>query len=227
MPRDDLPSALPGARGGLSRHLTRRLRTGRPLRKRRRRADERRTRYVVPHLLIEHRPAIVTERSRVGDWEGDLVVGRMSRSAVATLVERRSRYLRLIHLPNGHTADQLVAALEAAMRVLPIEQRRTLTWDQGSEMARHDRIAPFFGEGVFFAYPASPWLRGSNENMNGLLRQYLPKGTDLSVHSQDDLDAIADQMNNRPRATHDWRSPIQVFAEILAAHTQRSTSTIQ
>jgi len=168
-----------GARGGLNRRLTKRLRTGRPLRKRRRRSDQRRTRYVIPHQRIEHRPAIVTERTRLGDWEGDLVVGPMSKSAVATLVDRHSRYLRLIHLPNGHRADQLVTALEAALVSMSAGKRLTLTWDQGSEMARHDKVARLFSQGVFFANPGSPWMRGTNENTNGLLRQYLPKGTDL------------------------------------------------
>jgi IS30 family transposase len=159
-----------GARGGLNRRLTKRLRTGRPLRKHRRRSDQRRTRYVIPHQRIEHRPAIVTERTRLGDWEGDLVVGRMSKSAVATLVDRRSRYLRLIHLPDGHRADQLVTALESALVSMSAGKRLTLTWDQGSEMAHHDEVAQLFSQGVFFADPGSPWMRGTNENTNGLLR---------------------------------------------------------
>ena len=127
-----------GVRGGLNRKLTRRLRTGRPLRKRRRSPSQRRSRYVLPHQGIAQRPAIVSARTRLGDWEGDLVVGPMSRSAVATLVDRRSRYLRLIHLPHGHTAEQLVTALTLAMGDTPADKQLTLTWDQGSEMARHD-----------------------------------------------------------------------------------------
>jgi IS30 family transposase len=146
-----------GARGGLNRRLTKRLRPGRPVRKRRRRSDQRRNRYIVPHQRIQQRPAIVTERSRLGDWEGDLVVGPMSKSAVATLVDRRSRYLRLIHLPHGHRSDQLVAALETAFGSMPPDKRLTLTWDQGSEMARHDQVARLFSQGVFFANPGSPW----------------------------------------------------------------------
>lgn len=200
-----------GARGGLNRRLTRRLRTGRPLRKRRRRSNERRARYVIPHQRIEHRPVVVADRSRLGDWEGDLVVGHMSKSAVATLVERRSRLLRLVHLPDGHSADQLVAALQAVLPRTPAGKRLTLTWDQGSEMARHDAVAELFREGVFFASPGSPWMRGSNENMNGLLRQYLPKGTNLRVHTATDLAAIEDKINNRPRKTLRWRTPAQVF----------------
>jgi IS30 family transposase len=153
-----------GARGGLNRRLTKRLRTGRPLRKRRRRADQRRSRYVLPHQGIARRPAVVTERSRLGDWEGDLIVGPASRSAVATLVDRKSRYLRLIHLPDGHRSDQLVAALTAAFGSTDPARRLTLTWDQGSEMSRHDEVARLFSEGVFFADPGSPWMRGTNEN---------------------------------------------------------------
>lgn len=202
-----------GARGGLHRRLTKRLRTGRPLRKRRRRSDQRRSRYVVPHQRIEHRPAVVTERTRLGDWEGDLVVGPMSRSAVATLVDRRSRYLRLIHLPDGHRAEHLLAALYAGLVSVPADKRLTLTWDQGSEMARHDEVARLFGQGVYFAAPGSPWMRGTNENTNGLLRQYLPKGTDLRVHGAVDLAAIETRLNSRPRKTLAWKTPAEVFGQ--------------
>jgi transposase, IS30 family len=200
-----------GSRGGLSRQLTKRLRTGRPLRKRRRRPDQRRTRYLVPHQQISHRPAIVTERSRLGDWEGDLIVGPMSRSAVATLVDRRSRLLLLVHLPHGHRSDQLVTALDAALTLLPVGKRLTLTWDQGSEMARHDEVARMFREGVFFATAGSPWMRGTNENTNGLVRQYLPKGTDLRVHDAAALAAIATKLNSRPRKVLGWKTPAEVF----------------
>ena len=200
-----------GARGGLNRRLTKRLRTGRPLRKRRRRPDERRSRFVVPHQRIENRPAIVTARSRLGDWEGDLVVGPMSKSAVATLVDRRSRYLRLVHLPDGHRADQLVAALQLALASTPAGKLLTLTWDQGSEMARHDEVAELFSGGVFFANPGSPWMRGTNENTNGLVRQYLRKGTDLRVHTAIDLAAIETKLNTRPRKTLGWKTPMEVF----------------
>jgi transposase, IS30 family len=201
-----------GARGGLNRKLTKRLRTGRPLRKRRRHGDERRNRYVVPHQRIEHRPAVVTDRVRLGDWEGDLIVGPMSRSAVATLVDRRSRFLRLVHLPDGHRSEQLLAALTAHLVTIPTGKRLTLTWDQGSEMARHDQVALLFGEGVFFADPGSPWMRGTNENTNGLLRQYLRKGTDLRGHTAADLAIIEAKLNNRPRKTLRWKTPAEVFA---------------
>jgi transposase, IS30 family len=200
-----------GGKGGLSRQLTRRLRTGRPLRKRRRRADQRRVRFVVPARLLDHRPAAVEQRARVGDWEGDLLVGRSSQSAIGTLVDRTSRYLKLIPLPSGHSAEQLWAALTEVMTTLPQAARLTLTWDQGSEMAWHDRIAAHSAQGVYFAHPASPWQRGTNENTNGLLRQYFPKRTDLRVHSQADLLAVEERLNHRPRKILGWRTPAEIF----------------
>jgi IS30 family transposase len=204
-----------GGKGGLSRALTRRLRTGRPLRKRRRRADARRIRFIAPAVLIDSRPAIVDERSRVGDWEGDLIVGRMSQSAIGTLVDRRSRYVRLVHLPAGHGADQLCHAMTPVLTSLPRHARRTLTWDQGSEMARHDRLADHFAEGIYFAHPASPWLRATNENTNGPLRQYFPKGTDLRTYTLDDLRHAEDRLNHRPRKILGWRTPAEVFGAAL------------
>jgi IS30 family transposase len=202
------------ARGGLSRQFTKKLRTGRPLRKRRRRASERAVRFVAPARLITHRPAAVSARLRVGDWEGDLIMGRGNRSAIGTLVERRSRYVVLLHLPGGHDSKAMRDALRAALVAMPEELRRTLTWDQGSEMARHDEVAHLLSDGVFFAEPGRPWQRGSNENTNGLLRQYFPKGTDLGVHSAEHLVAIADRLNTRPRKGLGWRTP----AEVLASH---------
>jgi IS30 family transposase len=201
-----------GSRGGLNRRLTKRLRTRRPLRKRRRRPDQRRPRYVVPHQRIHHRPAIVNERSRLGDWEGDLIVGPMSRSAVATLVDRKSRFLRLVQLPNGHGSEHLVTALTAALATVEPGKLLTLTWDQGSEMARHDEIATMFSQGVFFADPGCPWMRGTNENTNGLIRQYLRKGTDLRPYTAVDLACIESKLNSRPRKKLKWRTPAEVFA---------------
>jgi IS30 family transposase len=200
-----------GGRGGLRRQLTRRLRTGRPLRKRRRRATERQTRFVTPGRLIDQRPAVVLTRERIGDWEGDLIVGRSNRSAIATLVDRRSRYLHLVALPHGHDAAAVRDALIAAFTQLPAAARHTLTWDQGSELAHHQHIGAHLQDGVFFAYPASPWLRGTNENTNGLLRQYFPKGSDLSGHGLEDLRRVQDRLNNRPRKTLGWRIPSEVF----------------
>jgi IS30 family transposase len=204
-----------GGKGGLSRTLTVHLRTGRPLRKRRRRADQRTVRFVAPALLIDARPAEVEDRRRIGDWEGDLIVGRMSRSAIGTLVDRTSRYVRLVHLPDGHAASQLVTAMHATLDTVSPAARRTLTWDQGSEMARHDLLAEHFSEGVYFARPASPWLRGTNENTNGLLRQYFPKGSDLSVFTAADLADVEARLNSRPRRVLSWRTPAQVFADAV------------
>ncbi|PVU84165.1 IS30 family transposase [Cellulomonas sp. WB94] len=208
--------ALYNGSSGLSRTLTRRLRTGRPLRKRRRRPDRRKIRFVVPSVLIEHRPAIVAERARVGDWEGDLIVGRMSRSAIGTLVDRTTRYVRLVHLPHGHNADQLVTGMLTTLGDLPEHVRRTLTWDQGSEMARHDLLADHFTDGIYFAEPGSPWQRGTNENTNGLLRQYFPKGTDLNIYDAQALRDVEERLNNRPRRTLGWKAPIDVFTPALA-----------
>jgi IS30 family transposase len=205
-----------GGQGGLARELTRRLRTGRPLRRRRRRSTERSPRFVVPAQLIGARSAAAADRSRIGDWEGDLIVGAMSRSAIATLVDRRSRYLRLVHLPGGHTADDLLEAMSAVLKDMPAATRRTLTWDQGSEMARHADVATFFDEGVFFAPPASPWMRGTNENTNGLLRQYFPKGKDLRSYTAEDLRRVEARLNSRPRKLHRWQTPEDVFKAAVA-----------
>lgn len=204
-----------GGRGGLRRELTRRLRTGRPLRKRRRRATERRTRFVTPGQLIDQRPDIVLRRERIGDWEGDLILGRGNRSAIATLVDRHSRYLLLVNLPDGHDAAAVRDALTTTLTQLPTSARHTLTWDQGSELAHHEHIAEHLAQGVFFAYPASPWLRGTNENTNGLVRQYFPKGTDLSIHGPDELRRVQDRLNNRPRKTLQWRTPAEIFDEAV------------
>jgi len=196
-----------GDRGGLRRQLTRRLRTGRPLRKRRRRAVERQPRFIAPATLIDQRPAVVLLRQRIGDWEGDLIVGRNSRSAIATLVDRKSRYVHLVALPTSHDASTVRSALVDLFATMPDAAKRTLTWDQGSELAHHHHIAEHLAEGVFFAYPGSPWLRGTNENTNGLLRQYFPKGTDLSVHGPEELRRVQDCLNSRPRKVLGWRTP--------------------
>lgn len=204
-----------GRKGGLSRTLTRRLRTGRPLRRRRRRADARQTRYVSPGKLIDVRPMVVAERTRVGDWEGDLIVGPRSQSAIGTLVDRRSGFVRLVHLPDGHNAERCRLAITEAVRDLPAAVRLTLTWDQGVEMAQHDQLAPLFADGIYFAFPGSPWLRPTNENTNGLLRQYFPKKTDLRTFTAVDLAAVEDRLNHRPRKRHGWVTPAEVFATAL------------
>jgi IS30 family transposase len=203
------------ARGGLTRELTRQLRTGRPMRKRRRRADARRVRFATPGASISKRPANVEKRSRPGHWEGDLIVGRGNRSAIGTLVERHSRYTRLVHLPCGHGADDLHDALRKVLSTLPGELRMTLTWDQGGEMARHAEIAELLAGGVFFTDPASPWQRGTNENTNGLLRQYFPKGTVLSSHPEGKLRWVENRLNNRPRKILGWSTPSAILAPYL------------
>ena len=206
-----------GGRGGLSRKLTTRLLTGRPMRKRRRRPHERTPRFVAPAQLIEHRPPVVELRTRLGDWEGDLIIGRSSQSAIGTLVCRRTRYLKLVHLPAGHSAEALLAGIRLTMAHLPAVARKTLTWDQGSEMASHDQIASLFSEGVFFAHAGKPWQRGTNENTNGLARQYFPKGIDLRDFTSNDLLHAESRLNNRPRKTLDWQTPAAALAAALAS----------
>ena len=210
---------------GLTRKLTTHLRTGRPLRKRRRRPDVRTPRFIAPATLIDHRPAVVEERSRLGDWEGDLIIGSKTRSAIGTLVDRKSGYVLLLHLPDTHSALEVNRALTATMSQLPAHQRLTLTWDQGSEMSSHDKIAPLFSDGVFFAHPGKPWQRGSNENVNGLLRQYFPKHSDLSVHSAETLSTIAAKLNDRPRKRLNWVTPAQLFVAGLGSHEQAGVAT--
>jgi transposase, IS30 family len=200
-----------GGKGGLSRQLTRKLRTGRPLRKRRRKPDQRRTRFSVPIVLIDHRPPAAAGRQRIGDWEGDLITGQRNQSAIATLVDRSSRYVRLAHLPADHGAEAVRDALRMLLATLPEDARLTLTWDQGSEMALHHEVAPLLREGVYFAHPASPWQRGTNENTNGLLRQYFPKRTSLAAYTAEDLRAVEERLNNRPRKTLEWQTPAAIF----------------
>lgn len=207
--------ALYRGNSGLSRTLTRRLRTRRPMRRRRRRPDERQIRFRAPARSISERPAAAQTRTRIGDWEGDLIVGSSNRSAIGTMVDRTTRYVQLIHLPFGHDADRMVEAFGPVLAGIPGAARLTLTWDQGSEMARHDLVDAQFAEGIFFADVASPWLRGTNENTNGLLRQYFPKGTDLSVHTMEDLRFVEDRLNNRPRRVLGGRTPAQVFTDLL------------
>jgi IS30 family transposase len=173
-------------------------------------------RFVAPGRLIHERPAVVEQRARIGDWEGDLIVGRASRSAIGTLVDRRTGYLRLVHLPDGHSAEQLRVAMLPILSELPGLARQTLTWDQGSEMAYHHLLDEYFADGIFFAPPASPWLRGTNENTNGLLRQYFPKGSDLRAYSLADLRAVEQRLNSRPRKRLAWRSPARAMETEMA-----------
>jgi transposase, IS30 family len=158
---------------------------------------------------------VVEHRIRIGDWEGDLIIGRMSRSAIGTLVDRRTGF-RLVHLPDGHGAEQLRIAITPVLAGLPALARQTLTWEQGSEMTCHDLLAEYFADGIFFAHPGSPWLRGTNENTNGLLRPYFAKGSDLRAFSLADLRAVEERLNDRPRKRLGWRSPAQAMAAELA-----------
>ncbi|WP_292652428.1 IS30 family transposase [Nocardioides sp.] len=169
-------------------------------------------------LTIHHRPFHPDDRSEAGHWEGDLIIGRSQASAIGTLVERQSRMVRLLHLPQ-RDGDALRQALSVRMGDLPTGLLRSITWDQGTEMARHHLIAQDLGAPVYFCDSHSPWQRGSNENMNGLLRDYFPKGTDLSVHSAEHLLTVEDELNNRPRMVLDDRSPTELFEALLASES--------
>jgi IS30 family transposase len=202
-------------RGGLER-TPGALRSGRPARRRRRRPDERATRFIDPGTLISHRPEELNDRQIAGSWEGDLIVGKGNRSAIGTLVDRSTRYVKLLHLPGGRGAEQVRDALVHALGDLPAELARSVTWDQGSEMSRHDEFTRATGIPVYFCEPASPWQRGSNENTNGLLRQYFPKSTDLSLFGAEDLAFVAAELNSRPRKTLNWNTPANLFAKLVA-----------
>ena len=202
-------------RGALRRELAACLRTGRALRRARRKDGERRGR-IKDMVLISERPAEAEDRAVPGHWEGDLIIGT-GHSAIGTLVERSTRFVLLLHLPSGHDAAQVAAAMTAAMGTLPAALRRSLTWDQGHEMAFHQKVSLATDLEIYFCDPHSPWQRGTNENTNGLLRQYFPKGTSLAVHSREHLDAVAAQLNSRPRKTLGWKTPAQALDEVLAA----------
>jgi len=200
-------------RGELRRELTRCLRTGRAKRRTRSGADARGT--IPGMVMISERPAEVEDRAVPGHWEGDLIIGKNGKSAVGTLVERSTRYVMLLHLPEGRLADKVSEAMKGAITTLPGHLTRSITWDQGKEMAHHLRFTIETGIQVYFCDPHSPWQRGSNENTNGLLRQYMPKGTDLSLFSAKDLDQIAYSLNNRPRATLGFMKPSEKLTELL------------
>jgi IS30 family transposase len=202
-------------RGELRRELARCLRTGRAARKPRGRIE---TRGRIPDMvLISERPPEIEDRAVPGNWEGDLIIGKNNRSAIGTLVERSTRYLMLLHLPAGQSAPRVRDAMTATIQTLPPSLRRSVTWDQGHEMAEHVQFTIDTGVEVYFCDPHSPWQRGSNENTNGLLRQYFPKGTDLSMHDVEKLEEVANSLNTRPRKTLDWKTPAQKFAELVAA----------
>lgn len=218
-------------RGALKRELTACLRTGRALRVPRARTRGRGKSFITAEVLISERPAEVEDRAVPGHWEGDLIVG-LNRSAIGTLVERTTRFTMLLHLPPmeghgkgprekngpalaGHGAEAVRDAITGTITTLPEQLRRSLTWDQGAEMAQHARLRIDTRLQVYFCDPHSPWQRGTNENTNGLLRQYFPKGTDLSVHGTDDLRAVAAALNSRPRKTLGWKTPAEALDAAL------------
>jgi transposase, IS30 family len=202
-------------RGALRRDLAARLRTGRALRKPRRAEGGERRGKIPGMVMITERPAEADDRAVPGHWEGDLIIGRGGRSAIGTLVERSTRFTMLLHLPGGYGADKVAEAMSEAVAGLPESLRRSLAWDQGREMAAHAKVTMAAGMPVYFCDPHSPWQRGTNENTNGLLRQYFPKATDLSVHGREHLQAVADELNGRPRKTLGWATPAEALAEFL------------
>ncbi len=229
-------------RGALRRELTACLRTGRALRVPRARSRRRGKSFVTPEVMISERSAEAADRAVPGHWEGDLIIG-LGRSAIGTLVERTTRFTMLLHLPRmeghgtvprvkngpalaGHGAEAVRDAIARTITTLPAQLRRSLTWDQGAEMARHADLRIATGLPVYFCEPHSPWQRGTNENTNGLLRQYFPKGTDLSAHSPDVLAVVADALNTRPRKALGWRTPAEALDQCLqASQTERVATT--
>jgi IS30 family transposase len=218
------------SRGALRRELTACLRTGRALRVPQARSRRSGKSFVAPEIMISQRPAEAADRAVPGHWEGDLILG-LGSSAIGTLVERMTRFTLLLHLPRmeghgsearvkngpalaGHGAEAVRDAITYTIGGLPEQLRRSLTWDQGAEMSQHAQLRVAAGIQIYFCDPQSPWQRGSNENTNGLLRQYFPKGTDLSAHSAQDLAAVATAFNSRPRKTLGWRTPAEAFDEV-------------
>ncbi len=203
------------ARGELRTQLKLALRQGRTRRVNRSRTTL--TRGKIRDMVnISERPKEADDRAVPGFWEGDLIIGKGNRSQIATLVERATRFVMLVRIPYDRNADRVAYLLAEKMESLPEFMRDSVTWDQGKEMARHADFTIRTGMPVYFCDPHSPWQRGSNENINGLLRQYFPKGTDLSLHSQEELDRVAAQLNGRPRQTLNWRKPIEVFNDLVA-----------
>jgi transposase, IS30 family len=209
-------------RGALKRELTRHLRTGRSMRKPQRQATTRRSRrggtQIKDMINIAERPPEAADRAVPGHWEGDLITGAENRTAIGTLVERTTGFLILLHLPDNHSALAVQEAVTTAIAALPEMLRKTLTWDQGSEMTNHAKIAEATGLEIYFCDPHSPWQRGTNENTNGLLRQYFPKGSDLSFHGAGILERVAIEINNRPRKRLEWRTPAEALDRLLSEH---------
>ena len=228
-------------RGALRRELTACLRTGRTLRMPRGRTALGGKNFVSSDIMVSHRPAEADDRAVPGHWEGDLILG-LGSSAIGTLVERTTRFTMLLHLPRmeghgvgpsvkngpaltGHGADAVRDAITRTIITLPEELRRSLTWDQGAEMAQHARLKVDAGVQVYFCNPQSPWQRGTNENTNGLLRQYFPKGTDLSAHHPEALAAVAAALNSRPRKTLGWKTPAEALDQCLAQIEKQRVAT--
>jgi transposase, IS30 family len=203
-------------RGALRKELAACLRTGRAIRRNRSRLDDNRGR-IAGMVMISERPPEIEDRAVPGHWEGDLIIGKNGKSAVGTLVERTTRYVMLLHLPGDHTADTVRQAMTAKVLTLPEQLRRSITWDQGKEMAQHARFTIDTDVEVYFCDPHSPWQRGSNENTNGLLRQFMPKGTDLAKHSPAELDTFERKLNNRPRQTLGWLKPSEALDQLVAS----------
>jgi transposase, IS30 family len=203
------------ARGGLKREIQAALRTGRARRKPHHTGEQRNSRFVDPMIMISERPPEIEDRAVPGHWEGDLITGTLNQSAIGTLVERTTRYVLLVHLSGDHTAETVRDGLVKTMATLPGHLRGSLTWDQGAEMASHRSFTMATDMPVYFCDPASPWQRGSNENTNGLLRQYFPKGTDLSVYGPEDLEHVAQELNGRPRKTLGWDTPAERLRDLL------------
>lgn len=227
-------------RGALRRELVACLRTGRALRVPRRRTRGRGKKFVNPEVMISERPAEAVDRAVPGHWEGDLIVGQDS-SAIGTLVERTTRFTMLLHLPRmndfgqprvkngpalaGHGAEAVRDAIASSIVTLPRQLRRSLTWDQGAEMAQHAQLRIETGLPIYFCDPHSPWQRGTNENTNGLLRQYFPKGTDLSRHSREEIESVASALNGRPRKTLGWKTPAEALRDHLSSIKRRRVAT--
>ena len=205
-------------RGALKRELTKHLRTGRKLRKPRRKEGQRLTR-IKDMVSISDRPPEVEDRAVPGHWEGDLITGEQNKSAIGTLVERKTGFVLLLHLPDDHGAAAVQNAMINKISQLPKILRQTLTWDQGIEMANHAQIAAATDLDIYFCDPHSPWQRGSNENTNGLLRQYFPKGSDLSFWGEGYLDHVAAELNNRPRKRLGWKTPAEALDQLLSEST--------
>lgn len=228
-------------RGALRRELAACLRTGRALRVPRARTQSRGKKFITPEVMISERPAEIADRAVPGHWEGDLIIG-LNKSAIGTLVERTTRFTMLLHLPPmegfanteqtkngpplaGHGAEAVRDAIAAKIKTLPEQLRRTLTWDQGSEMAQHAQLTMATDMAVYFCDPHSPWQRGTNENTNGLLRQYFPKGTDMARYDEHDLDAVAAALNGRPRKTLGWKTPAETLDQQLLSAAQHGVAS--